>query len=103
MNIIKAVPNHSMRIFSLDYSLVPESRYPTQLRQVALAYEHLLTTTSADKIIMAGDSAGASLLICFLLHVIRPCPDLDPPTHPFPTPASLILISPWCRIDSPHT
>jgi acetyl esterase/lipase len=102
MNIIDAIPNHSARIFSLDYSLVPESRYPTQLQQIAKAYEYLLTTTSADKIIVAGDSAGAALLISFLLHINRPCPDVNT-THKLSTPAALLLISPWCHINSRHT
>src|ERR1700681_319913 len=46
MNVIRAIPDHSARIFSLDYSLVPESRYPEQLQQVARGYEYLLSTTS---------------------------------------------------------
>lgn len=101
VNITDAIPNHSARIFSLDYSLVPESRYPTQLQQIALAYEYLLTTTTADKIIIAGDSAGASLLISFLLHINRPCPDVST-TRELSTPAAMLLISPWCHIDSKH-
>ena len=102
MNIVDAIPNHAVRIFSLDYSLVPEARYPTQLQQLADAYEYLLSRTPANKIIIAGDSAGASLLLCFLLHIVRPCPELAPPSRPLSTPASVILVSPWCHIDSRH-
>jgi acetyl esterase/lipase len=102
MNIIRAIPGHSARTFSLDYTLVPESRYPEQLQQVALAYAYLLSTTSANNIVMAGDSAGASLILSFLLHIAKLCPDLDPPTGPIPPPASIVLISPWCRVDSGH-
>jgi acetyl esterase/lipase len=103
MNVIRAIPDHSARIFSLDYSLVPESRYPEQLQQVARGYEYLLSTTSADNIVVGGDSAGASLLLSLLLHIIRPCPDLEPASRPLRTPASIVLISPWCRVDSGHS
>ena len=102
MHIIEAIPHHSARVFSLDYSLAPESRFPTQLQELAFAYEYLISTTSADKIIIAGDSAGAALLISFLLHIIRPCPDLKSPTRPLSTPGAMLLISPWCHLDSYH-
>lgn len=103
MGIVDAVPGHSIRIFSLDYSLVPEARYPTQLQQIAHAYEYLLTTTTPENIIVAGDSAGASLLLSFLLHIARPNPDIPTKSEQrIPPPASLILISPWCNIDSHH-
>ena len=103
MNVVETIPNHALRIFSLDYSLVPEARYPTQLQQLAKAYEYLLSSTPADKIVIAGDSAGASLLLSFLLHIIRPCPELEAASRPLSTPAAVILISPWCHIDSRHT
>lgn len=102
MGIIHSIPNRSLTIFSLDYSLVPEARYPTQLQQVVTAYKYLLTVASSDKIIVAGDSAGASILISFLLHIVRPNPALGAPSHPLSTPAGVILISPWCRLDSYH-
>jgi acetyl esterase/lipase len=98
MNMVQAIPGRSIRVFSLDYSLVPEARYPTQIQQIATAYEYLLTKTSAEKIIVGGDSAGASLLLSFLLHLARPNPDIPPKA--LPAPASLILISPWVNIDS---
>ena len=103
MNIVDTIPNHAASIFSLDYSLVPEARYPTQLQQMAHAYEYLLSKTPADKIVIAGDSAGASLLLPFLLHIVRPCPELETTSHPLPTPAAVILISPWCHIDCRRT
>ena len=103
MNIVDTIPNHTARIFSLDYSLVPEARFPIQLQQIASAYEYVLSRTPAQKIVIAGDSAGASLLLSFLLHIARPCPNLEPPSRPLSTPAAVILVSPWCRIDSRHT
>ena len=103
INIINVIPNHSLRIFALEYSLVPEARYPVQLQQLALAYEHILKTTSPENIILAGDSAGATILLSFLLHIARPCPDLKAPSPALATAAAIILISPWCQIDSKHT
>lgn len=98
MSVVQAVPGHSIRVFSLDYSLVPEARYPTQIQQIATAYEYLLTKTLAENIIVGGDSAGASLVLSFLLHLARPNSDIPPKA--LPAPASLILISPWVNIDS---
>jgi acetyl esterase/lipase len=101
MSIIKFIPGHQARIFSLEYPLVPTSIYPSQLSQIAKAYEYLLTITSAENIIFAGDSAGAALHLSFLLHANKPCPDI-PLSRSLPTPKGLILLSPWCHIDSKH-
>lgn len=103
INIVNSIPNHSLRIFSLEYSLVPEARYPTQIQQLALAYEHILTTISPDNIILAGDSAGATIIFSFLLHISRPCPDLKSPSPVLSAPQAIILISPWCQIDWRHS
>lgn len=102
MNIIESIPNHSLRVFSLEYSLVPESRYPIQLQELAFAYEHILTTTSSENIILSGDSAGATIILSFLMHISRPCQDLKAPSLALATPAAMILISLWCQIDSRH-
>ena len=100
INIVKSIPNHSLRTFSLEYSLVPEARYPTQIQQLALAYEHILMTVSPENIVLAGDSAGGTIIFSLLLHISRPCPDLKAPSPTLAAPKSIILISPWCQIDS---
>jgi len=104
MNVVQAIPGHRARVFSLDYSLVPNSIFPTQLEQIIRAYEYLLTSTSPEDIILAGDSAGASLHLSLLLHIVRPCPDIRSSSlsTSLPIPRALILISPWCHIDTQH-
>jgi acetyl esterase/lipase len=91
-----------VRIFSLDYSLAPEFLYPTQFQQVVIAYEYLLNTTLADKIIIAGDSAGGSLITSLLLHIVRPCADLRPQSRLLSTPGAMIQISPWVNLNSDY-
>jgi len=46
MGIVDTVPGHSIRVFSLYYSLALEARFPTQLQQIAEVYRYLLTQTS---------------------------------------------------------
>ncbi|XP_054736586.1 hormone-sensitive lipase [Anastrepha obliqua] len=63
-------------IISVDYSLAPEAPYPRALEEVFYAYcwmlrnaEHLGTT--AERIVLAGDSAGANLCIGVALKCIE--------------------------------
>jgi len=102
MNLIDSIPDRCIKIFSLDYDLVPESRYPTQLQQAARAYDYLLNSTPADKIIFAGDSAGAAILISLLFHIAKPSPDIQSGRRPLSQPKGVILISPWCQLDTKH-
>lgn len=70
-------------ILSIDYSLSPEAPYPRALEEIlytyawALKHGISLLGTTANKIIFAGDSAGANLLLglttkCFELNIKRP-------------------------------
>lgn len=60
----------SFRVFSLDYRLAPEHRFPAGLDDVETAYKWLLEQGfSADKIVLAGDSAGGNLLLGLLLRL----------------------------------
>lgn len=63
-------------ILSVDYSLAPEAPFPRALEEVFYAYcwmlknaEHLGTT--AERIVVAGDSAGANLSIGITLKCIE--------------------------------
>ena len=56
------------RIFALDYSLAPEHRFPTQLREGLAAYKWLLKQgLDPEKLVLAGDSAGGNLTLAVLL------------------------------------
>ncbi|XP_037948822.1 hormone-sensitive lipase-like [Teleopsis dalmanni] len=63
-------------ILSIDYSLAPEAPFPRALEEVFYAYcwmlknaEHLGTT--AERVVLAGDSAGANLSIGVALKCIE--------------------------------
>lgn len=83
-------------IFALEYSLVPDAAYPTQLNQTVAGYEYALSRISNDasRICVAGDSAGATLVLSLLLHMAG-SPDFEKRR-----PAYCTLISPWVTLVS---
>ena len=83
----------------LEYTLVPQLKYPGQLAQGAAAVRYLLKTWHASDIIIAGDSAGANMCLSILAHMREPHPLVEP-IFPKGTPAEKLLgalvISPRC-------
>jgi epsilon-lactone hydrolase len=74
------------RGLSLDYRLAPEHPYPAALDDCVAAYEWLLGSAIApDRIIVAGDSAGANLALALLLRLRD---------SGRPLPAAAVLLSP---------
>ncbi|KAL3265402.1 hypothetical protein HHI36_009608 [Cryptolaemus montrouzieri] len=62
-------------ILSIDYSLAPEAPFPRALEEVTYAYcwalkNHHLLGSTGERIIAAGDSAGANLLVTASLKCI---------------------------------
>lgn len=56
-------------ILSIDYSLAPDAAYPRALEEVFYAYcwalkNKSLLGTTCERIVFAGDSAGANLWYC---------------------------------------
>ncbi|MBD0371736.1 MAG: alpha/beta hydrolase [Pyrinomonadaceae bacterium] len=75
------------RVFSLDYRLAPEHRYPAALSDAVAAYEWLLEQeVPANMISLAGDSAGGGLVLATLLRAR----DMK-----LPLPTSAVCFSPW--------
>ncbi|KAK4102427.1 alpha/beta-hydrolase [Parathielavia hyrcaniae] len=58
----------------LQYTLCPEGRYPTQLRQAAAALAHLFASgrVRPGNLVLGGDSAGGNLMAQVLGHLLRP-------------------------------
>ena len=83
----------------LEYTLLPEGTYPTQLAQATEALRSLLKTYEPQQIAIAGDSAGANLVLSLLAHLKTPHPQVPHVSVPSKL-ASSICISPRC---SNHT
>ncbi|KAJ2661213.1 hypothetical protein IWW48_002509 [Coemansia sp. RSA 1200] len=77
-------------VYSVEYCLAPESKYPAQLYDAYCAYMHLCRNLGykACDIVVAGDSAGSNLTLA-LWQLVR--------AHNEPIGA-LILVSPWVDI-----
>jgi acetyl esterase/lipase len=75
-----------LRVFSLDYRLAPEHRYPAAVEDVVRAYEWLQSETEGSPIAVAGDSAGGNLVLGLALRLRDRGQSL---------PACLVAFSPW--------
>ena len=83
-------------IFALEYTLVPEASYPTQLRETVNGYAYVLSRVSNDatRICLSGDSAGGTLMLSLLLHLSKMETKLQQ------KPGYAALLSPWVTIYS---
>lgn len=68
----------------VDYSLAPESVFPTQLEQIERVYLALCETHGSERIILCGDSAGAGLALASMHRWLRKA---------IPMPSRAVLIS----------
>lgn len=77
-----------MSIFSADYSLAPKATFPQQQSESVAAYRYLLDTEGipADRIIMAGESAGGHLVLSCLM---------SPSEKDLARPKGAMLLYPW--------
>ncbi|ROT35944.1 alpha/beta-hydrolase [Sodiomyces alkalinus F11] len=59
-------------IFALEYSLVPERTFPTQVQETMRGYRHVLSVAGdPGKVVVSGDSAGGTLVLSLLLEIGR--------------------------------
>ncbi|ODQ53080.1 alpha/beta-hydrolase [Saitoella complicata NRRL Y-17804] len=85
-------------VLAVDYTLVPDGRYPTQLQEVVRAYTYLTQTLSvpAERIVLMGDSAGGLLITGLLLHISRP--DSTIGMGELEKPGVAVMMSPWLNM-----
>ena len=84
------------RVLAINYRKSPHYPYPYALEDALLAYQWLLQEGySADRIMLAGDSAGGHLTLATLLSIRD---------RGMPRPAGAVCLSPWtdltCRSES---
>ena len=83
-NLAKAA---AIDILAIDYRMAPEHPYPAALDDSMAAFRWLQDQGyAADRIAVAGDSAGANLALSLMLR----CRDQE-----LPLPGCAVLISPW--------
>lgn len=94
-NLIEALASHNnARVIVPHYPLAPEHDWQPAYAMMMALYDDLLRETSADQIVLSGDSAGAGLALGFA-QALRDA-------HR-PRPGKVVLFSPWLdlREDNP--
>ncbi|KAL1892120.1 hypothetical protein Sste5346_007275 [Sporothrix stenoceras] len=88
---IAAARGVNVSIFTVGYTLAPTGKFPLQQRQAVAAYRYLLDVEhiSADKIVVAGESAGAHLAMTCLAGIAQ---------ANLPKPAASLLLFPWVSL-----
>lgn len=81
-------------IFALEYTLVPDSTYPTQVQETLAGYGIVLSMVDdPSQICVSGDSAGGTLVLSLLLQMAQS-------KYRGKRPGFAMLISPWTTIVS---
>ena len=101
IDLLKQIGYRHPAIFAPEYDLVPDSIWPKQRDQVRRGYSHVCSVTQdSSRVCVAGDSAGATLILSLLLGLAESSSSGDGGmSHNKPGLAT--LISPWCTINSP--
>ena len=82
-------------------ALIPVANFPTQLTQIVLAVQHLLSIgISPHNIQLLGDSAGGNIILQLISHILHPVADV--PNLSIASPfGNVLLISPRIRLFFP--
>lgn len=95
VDLLKESGYRNPALFALEYTLVPDAVYPTQLQETLAGYEYVLSIArDHTRICVGGDSAGATLMLSFLLYMT------DHPELRHQRPGLAIMISPWVTLIS---
>lgn len=95
VSLLKSAGYRNPALFALEYTLVPDATYPTQLHETVSGYEYVLSLAqSSAHVVVGGDSAGATLMLSFLLYLS------EHTELRHQKPGLAIMISPWVTIVS---
>ena len=87
----------SISIYSVEYTLAPDAKFPHQLHEIYENYKYLLKekNISEKEVIIMGESAGGNLSLAFVNYL---------QSLQLPLPAALVLYSPWIdlSLSSPY-
>ncbi|KAK4639008.1 hypothetical protein QC761_702450 [Podospora bellae-mahoneyi] len=98
---LEALGYSNPAIFALEYTLVPDAAFPTQLNEAVRGYEHVLKVVQDPSLLcVSGDSAGATLILSLLLHLGSQEANGIGYGRRLPVPALAVLISPWVTLVS---
>lgn len=93
VSILKGLGFSNPAIFALEYTLVPEQMYPCQLQETIAGYDYILSIADdAGQVVISGDSAGGTIMLCLLLYIANKGPEKKP--------ALATFISPWTHLVS---
>ena len=80
------------RVFSAQYRLAPEARFPAAFDDVCATYAWLVHDAApGTPVALAGDSAGGGLALALAMHVRD---------AGWPAPACVVALSPWTDLTS---
>ena len=85
-------------IFGLEYTLVPTASFPTQLRECKAGYDFALSKLPDGnplRVCLAGDSAGATLIMSLLLSQAQENVNGEKCRK---AAGFVTMISPWCKL-----
>ncbi|KAJ9639432.1 hypothetical protein H2199_006465 [Coniosporium tulheliwenetii] len=95
VSLLRAAGYTNPSLFALEYTLVPDAVYPTQVQQTFAGYAYVLSLVrDPSHVVVGGDSAGATLILSMLLYVA------DHPEYRGRLPGMAVMISPWVEIVS---
>ncbi|KAG7445511.1 alpha/beta-hydrolase [Guyanagaster necrorhizus] len=91
--------NIQVGIALMAYNLIPPGKFPSQLREAKSGLEHLFKAgVKPENILLAGDSAGANLVLQVFSHILHPLASIEPISFPPGSPPRFLgmyLSSPW--------